>query len=217
MLDLKSYAEEFDKTFPDYADDPYNGIIKSINGIRKLNPSIVKTDCFSQLCELLEPIILIRNYKAQTPFPQIKDLRTVIESMAKLADISKAEPGCKGYKEIFAKLIEVDGFQLPTVSAFFHFIHPERFPIVDRNVEAACQVLLPPDTQIRLPQHSQKADKKYESYLNFIACIREIIKAQRDIKRNREDSWPNSEDDFRSIDKALMVLGSGELKRRKKP
>ena len=136
MHDLAPYARAFDTEYPDYADARYAEITSLIDSYGSSEDllSIIAGKPFELLTELIRPITAVKNYKSQTPFPE--DIRPVVANVIELKRCDIGE-GTLAQKtgELFRALIKAQGFQLPTVSAVFHFCHPNAFPIVGRNVE----------------------------------------------------------------------------------
>lgn len=215
MENLTKYGEQFEDSFRAFGDARYNRIIESLceYAQRDLEETLSSKQ-FADLCRLVKPIIEIKNYKSQTPFPV--DLETTIRVIAGVKrwdpaqdeNLSQLDDHLKG-------LITLDGIRLPTASAVLHFCHPEHFPIVDVNVEAACRRLkesCPEEfSKLDLPKLPATTDKRAEtsvtSYRQFIRFLCAVLQKQRRYSRGAN---------FRSLDKALMVLGSQELKKRKK-
>lgn len=205
MDSIEKYAKIFDESYPDYADSRYGEIKKLVEvydapGV----PDLIAGEDFKRFAALIRPVIAIKNYKSQIPFPE--DVAAVIQCVASIR-AAKPLPGdiLKVHKVQFEKLLSLQGFQLPTVSAVFHFCHPNDFPIVDINVEAACALLKEryPDAlknieEPSLPAANTSSKNKAEKYLAFIAFITKVKALQ---------AIHGGQSDFRYIDKALMVLG----------
>lgn len=205
MIDLALYAAHFDKFYPDYATKRYDHI-QTLTG--RLNEDRVTAELdskFERFAELMEPVISIKNYKSQVPFP--RDIKTVLQCAMELKQQRSIPPDPLSEKPmgIFLKIIEVEGFQLPTVSALFHFCHPKHYPIVDRYVAAACKNLqsLCRMNAPTIPSPSVSKEDKLRSYGEFIKFIDHVWKWQR----RREPT------DYRFIDKALMVLGNEKFRK----
>jgi hypothetical protein len=209
IRDLSPYERAFDDAYPDYATGPYEAI-KALTERFTASQALQLIDCnqFQRFAELLEPLIEIKNYKAQAPFPT--NIRTVIRLVIQLKQCAVPSPPLSGNPErIFFAILDQKGFQLPTISAVFHFCHPGSFPIVDRNVEAACEILKDAHASDfrglrvpKLPASTTSALNKLEKYRAFMAFIDHVVQLQR----NQYGGGP----DYRFVDKALMVLGAGK-------
>ena len=210
MDSLEEYANIFDKEYPAYADARY-GEIAALMKIYDTTNVVARaqSDEFAKALQLIVPVIAIKNYKSQIPFPE--DLVSVIQCMASIRSITPSGSDILNcHKDSFDKLLSLQGFQLPTVSAIFHFSHPKYFPIVDVNVEAACILLkerYPTDfaalDEPSLPAAATSAvnkAKKYGTFIKFIDKVREL------------QGKCGGQADFRYIDKALMVLGVTRLR-----
>ncbi len=82
------------------------------------------------------------------------------------------------HSEQIDALLKLEGFQLPTVSAVLHYCHPNAFPIVDVNVEAACALLKEQHemdfvnlNKPTLPASNTSVKNKKGKYLAFIVFI----------------------------------------------
>ena len=137
MDSLEKYAEEFDKSYPDYAYARYGEIIKLIEAYDKPGLSeFIEGEEFKKFVSLVRPVIAIKNYKSQIPFPE--DLASVVRCVISIRSTRPSPKDIlKNHRTCFNELMSLQGFQLPTVSAILHFCHPEYFPIVDINVKAA--------------------------------------------------------------------------------
>lgn len=156
---------------------------------------------------LLEPLVAVKNYKSQVPFPQ--DLSATIRCMARIrrkaVQLTNKDP-TGVHRTDLAELLRLEGFGLPTASAVLHFSHPEHFPIIDQYVQAACEVLMhrhPDDfarmTVPRLPYPYEAADEAkavalYETFIHFIRRVCELQSAY-------------TKSNLRYVDQGLMVLG----------
>lgn len=211
MDSLDKYKNLFDESYPKYADSQY-GEIKRLVEIYDAPDTLdlLKNEEFRKFLALVKPVIAIKNYKSQIPFPE--DLVTVVQCVIAIRS-TKAKSGdiLEAHKTHFENLLSLQGFQLPTVSAIFHFCHPDSFPIVDVNVAAACTFLktrFPEDFKdIKapiLPAANTSSSKKAETYVAFIAFIDRVrsLQAQHD-----------GQSDYRDIDKALMVLGALRIRK----
>ena len=159
---------------------------------------------FQQFVDLLEPLIEIKNWKAQTPFPT--DIKTVLRSFVQLKQCTLPSPPLSGEPaRLFCTFVNQQGFGLPTASAVFHFCHPCSFPIVDANVMNACRILdrdCPSEfvglKMPNMPAQYATPDSKLMKYQHFIAFIDPVVQLQR----NQYGGSP----DYRFVDKALMVF-----------
>jgi hypothetical protein len=211
MRDLSLDETKFGKQFGKY-DETYKFVQKHVDRCtaRQLLREISSTR-FRRFGVLLKPLILIKNYKTQAPFPD--DVVTVLRCVVELRQSSiPADRLSKEPERLFLKIVGEQGFDLPTVSAVFHFCHPTRFPIVDRNVEAACIVLKRRDRAEfrgleapRLPYAKLSGAMKLARYRAFITFVDHI----KNLQREQHGGNPS----YRFIDKALMVIGARELKR----
>lgn len=205
MDSIEKYAKIFNESYPDYADSRYGEIKKLVEvydapGIFEL----IDSEDFKKFSTLIRPVVAIKNYKSQIPFPE--DLPTVVRCVASIR-ATKPLPNdiLKAHKTQFDQLLSLQGFQLPTVSAILHFCHPSDFPIVDTNVEAACALLkqrYPNDfsavAEPSLPAANTSSANKAKKYLEFISFIAKVKSLQASY---------GGQPDYRYIDKALMVLG----------
>jgi hypothetical protein len=210
MDSLEEYANIFDKEYPAYADARY-GEIAALMKIYDTTNVVARAQSkeFARFLKLIVPVIAIKNYKSRIPFPE--DLVSVVLCMASIRSVtSSGSNKLNCHKPTFEKLLSLQGFQLPTVSAIFHFSRPKHFPIVDVNVEAACRLLKEryPTDFAELDAPSLPADntsaankaKKYGGFIKFIAKVRKL------------QGKHGGKADFRYIDKALMVLGVTRLR-----
>ena len=205
MEDLNRYARMFDEFYPKYDDARYKEIralIKVYDATNSLD--FVLGESFAKAAELLKPLIRIKNYKSQTPFPE--DFPSVVACIIKIrATKVTKENVLEKHNEVFESLCSMQGFQLPTVSAVFHFCHPRYFPIVDKNVAAACALLRKRfakdfrkfDAPV-LPMGNASPQDNKGSYAGFMKFINRIVELQ---------AAYGGDPDYRFVDKALMVLG----------
>lgn len=210
MDNLEKYAEIFDESYPDYAEVRYKEIISLVKAYDSPGAlKLIRGEEFKKISSLIRPVVAIKNYKSQIPFPE--DLATVIHCLIEIREI-KPELGniLNAHKSQFEQLLKLQGFQLPTVSAIFHFCHPDHFPIVDVNVESACILLkesYPSDFEgfetPSLPAANTSTRNKEKKYLEFIKFIDKVINLQGG------DGYMAS---YRDIDKALMVFGVPRLR-----
>lgn len=210
MQDLRPLEKIFDKKFKTYGDDKYKEVCNLVRTYTKGDKLVVligKPE-FRDALHLLRPFIAIRNYKSQIPFPTRIDtvLATIIEITRRPPDIFSVK-GATSFKA----LVELEGFALPMASAVLHFAHPKRFPIVDRNVAAACRYLKRKwgkefsglDAPAIQSQSTEDALLKYRAFIKFLNRI--VVLQRRHYGRALN---------YRSVDKALMVLGANRLQRK---
>jgi hypothetical protein len=211
MDSLDRYARIFDESYPDYADARYEEIRRLVAIYDSEDATnLIASDDFSRFSALIRPVISAKNYKSQIPFPE--DFQAAIEAVIAIRRTRSTGSDDKltAYKVPFERLLSIQGFQLPTASAFMHFCHPSDFPIVDRNVEAACAYLkqLFPDDfegvdEPSLPAAATSLEnktKKYRIFIRFLDKIRSLQAAH------------GGPSDYRYVDKALMVLGVPRLR-----
>ena len=205
MIDLEPYASQFDKVYPNYGDARYKDLLGLMAHYD--SPSILEvlsSEQTKRAIDLIAPLIEVKNYKSQVPFP--RDVLGVVSCIAGIRTTAVSPSDVFAHHgTLFERLVETQGFQLPTVSAIFHFCHPGYFPIVDVNVESACRLLqsrFPEDFQSiqtpKLPSLQAKSNTKLESYRCFVRFLSKVIDCQRRYT-------PGA--DFRFVDKALMVFG----------
>lgn len=211
MESLERYAAQFDAEYPDYADARYSEISAMMAQYDSKEAEVlIAGESFKKFVSIIRPVIAVKNYKTQVPFPE--DVLAVVEAvfMARKATID-ATDRFKNLEIPFNKLEAIQGFQLPTISAIFHFLHPQSFPIVDRNVQAACEILIDRNAELAgldcpiIPAPGTSAVNKIKKYRQFVQVI-DRIKAAHPESTVRND--------YRSMDKALMVLGSPELRKK---
>jgi len=205
MHNLQPYVEFFDAAYPTYADGPYQEIRRLVDSYTAENTTAtVQSADFARAVELVQPLIAIRNYKSQVPFP-----RDVVAAITCIVEIYRrkvaSEDVLGAHHALMARLLGVQGFRLPTASAVMHFCHPDHFPIVDVNVEAACALLkarYDGDFQDldapKVPKYQGNPDTVIDAYRGFIAFIDRVRVLQKQY---------GTATDYRYIDKALMVLG----------
>ncbi|MFM9380229.1 hypothetical protein [Pseudomonas sp. UV AK001] len=209
MENLEKYMEQFDSNYPKYSDARYSEILALVARYDLNTASKVLTsDSFKQALEIISPLIAIKNYKSQIPFPE--DVISAIEAILNIKKVSiDASDRFKNLEPFFNTLVATQGLQLPTISAVFHFCHPDHFPIVDRNIQAACKALIDQSPALsgyeypELPAPGTSAANKLKKYRQFIKVIDRLLES------NLEKQKIN---DYRSLDKALMILGAIELK-----
>ena len=213
LENLDKHAEQFDSIYPNYSDARYSEILALVARYDSNTASKVLTsDSLKQVLEIILPLIAIKNYKSQIPFPE--DVISAIEAILNVRKVTiDASDRFKNLEQFFNTLVATQGFQLPTISAVFHFCHPDYFPIVDRNVQAACKALIDQNPELtgyeypELPAPGTSAANKLKKYRQFIQVIDKLLDS------NLEKQKIN---DYRSLDKALMVLGAIELKNKTK-
>lgn len=210
MQYLEPYKNYFDQAYPDYGDNNYSQIVQLLQNLPSdhVVADILGSDQANLIFQLLAPLIRIKNYKSQIPFPvevyAAAQMVASIRNSQPEADLSAEHKGC------FKQMLQLEGFQLPTVSAVFHFCYPDWYPIVDRNIAAACGLLrigfpyeltetLPP-----LPAGATSSSNKLQKYQKFIVFLNRIKTVH-----NAEYETNYS---FRDLDKALMVYGVREFR-----
>ncbi|WP_095118565.1 hypothetical protein [Pseudomonas sp. Irchel s3f10] len=210
MESLDKYANHFDASYPAYADARYLGILALVSKYDSDSAStLLASESFKQALDIILPVIAIKNYKSQIPFPE--DVLAVVETVLEVRGATiDASDRFKNLTLLFNRLEATQGFQLPTISAVFHFCHPESFPIVDVNVQAACKALIDRNPELaeyeypKLPAPRSSVKNKIKKYKLFIAVIDKIL----DLHREK-----NIINNYRCLDKALMVLGALQLKK----
>jgi len=210
MENLHKYAQFFDSAYPEYAEARYSEISLLVSlydaaGIL----GVVQGQQFADFVDLVRPLTAIKNFKSQVPFPE--NLQEVVGCIISIRATAVGNPDrFSNHRELFEQLISVQGFQLPTVSAVFHFCHAGHFPIVDVNVKTACTLL-----KERYPKEFSNCEapllpapntsainklKKYSVFVTFIDRVKSLQQAH------------GGNPTYRYIDKALMVLGVPELR-----
>ena len=210
MENLERYAHHFDIAFPEYAEIRYAEICRMLSHYDTIGIlDIVRGPQFADFVELIKPLTAIKNYKSQVPFPEnLQEVTSCIVGI-RTTPVSNSDR-FRSHTDFFKQLVSIQGFQLPTTSAVFHFCHPHHFPIVDVNVKAACGLLkerYPRDfADIEaplLPAPNTSALNKLSKYRGFLVFIDRVRSLQQAYGGN-----PN----YRYTDKALMVLGVPELR-----
>jgi hypothetical protein len=206
MINLQPFKNRFDSEFPAYSSEHYQKIrdcVAAIPTAEKVEELLASTPG-KQVLDLLHPLIEVKNYKSQVPFPT--NPYGALCNIAKLKDLGapQAESETFGAQrfDIFKALIDNKGLDLPTVSAIFHFCFPGSYPIVDRNIAAACNELCPLEQPPALPTYGASADYKWKVYERFTDCLNRLMAAHN---KAYETGY-----DFRSLDKALMVYGKDQ-------
>jgi hypothetical protein len=212
MENLDRYARFFDAAYPEYTEVRYKEIGRLVS--RYDAPeilSVVRGQQFAEFVDLVRPLTAIKNYKSQVPYPE--NLQEVVCCIIGIRVTPVGHPDIfRNHKPLFEQLVSVQGFQLPTVSAVFHFCHADCFPIVDVNVKAACAILkerYPNEFSHHeaplLPAPNTSAINKLRKYEAFVAFIDRIRSLQR--------AYGGSPT-YRHTDKALMVLAVPELRKK---
>lgn len=210
MNSLQPYVERFDAAYPYYADEPYHEVRQLVAVYTATDAfEIVGSAGFARAVELIRPVIAIKNYKSQVPFPvEVVPAITCVMQIHCTAVDAAALPDA--HRALLAQLLGFQGFRLPTASAVMHFCHPDRFPIVDVNVQGACAVLkarYKSDFQgldaPRIP-YQDNPDPVIAAYCKFIAFIDKVRELQAE---------HGTSHDYRYVDKALMVLGGDDRTR----
>jgi hypothetical protein len=214
MIDLRNDEQRFDNEFPAYGNARYAGIAACVAALptaRDLR-DLLASACGRRVLDLLRTLLEIRNYKAQVPFP--RNPAGVLHAIATLKDLGAPRDDDDAFgprrQDVFERLVGFDGFELPTVSAVFHFCFPDRYPIVDRNIETACKALCngldtgePPPA---LPAYAASAERKWTAYRTFAHCLQRI--------RQAHNARYGTTYDFRALDRALMVYGAARRRQR---
>lgn len=178
MLNLERYRRYFDQAYPAYGNERYENIALLVDNLPTLQAfnTLLKTQQALEVRELLAPLILIKNYKSQTPFPSepLDVIGIILQIRTHIQDDLLSEH----LQQPFFRLLESEGFQLPTISAIFHFCDRLRYPIVDRNIEAACALLasqypdeIRADTVPTLPGYGVNNLNKLGAYRKFISFL----------------------------------------------
>jgi hypothetical protein len=202
---LERYTQVFDKAYPNYGEVRYREVLNLVEAYNSADAmDYVRGESFARAASLIKPLTAIKNYKSQVPYPE--DLESVIACVINIKR-TPVDPNDAiiNHSATIKSLLELEGFQLPTVSAILHFCHPNDFPIVDVNVQAACALLKERqssdfDVEIapRLPAANTSPENKIDRYRHFIQFIDTIVELQRVYRGDA---------DYRYVDKALMVLG----------
>ena len=205
MRNLETYRTYFDTAYPNYAELEYAEIRRLVLSLPQIEVAerLLNSEEARLICEIITPLITIKNYKSQTPFPL-----AIYDAARTIVNIKNTTPSTnisKIHVDLFKELLDIQGFQLPTVSAVLHFCHPSKYPIVDRNIEAACKLLAnehpeelledPP----KLPASTTSRDTKlvkYRSFISFLNLVADLHNQQYQTNY-----------DLRELDKALMVYG----------
>lgn len=212
MENLEIYKSYFNQAYPDYADSEYAAIAKMISALPTIDHAskILSSDCADKVLSLIVPLVKIKNYKSQIPFPIA--IFDAISLIVEIKNTSPSEDVSNSHIKLFEKFIEVKGFQLPTISAVLHFCHPRVYPIVDRNIEAACGLLskefpdeFKEDLLPSLPASTTSSGNKLAKYKAFISFLTKV--------KNLHNQQHNTRYEFRDLDKALMVYGVSTLKK----
>jgi hypothetical protein len=216
-MDLHPYEMKFNELFPAYADGRYDRLLTLVSercANSEMSQVLIASQEFQDVVAILQPVIEIKNYKSQIPFPI--ELQKILSDFVELKSCipDKNLLANAGLSRIFLSAIDVGGYELPTLSAMFHFCHPNHFPIVDVNVQAACLFLKESDHMSRdsprLPAYNAKPQTKLTRYVEFIGFIDALIDARCTGNSTGEPLT------YRFMDKALMVLGAAQRKMEKK-
>lgn len=212
MNNLEPYKTYFDQAYPDYADAEYSNIKKLVQALpesKEAADTFVSQDA-NAVYALIIPLIKIKNYKSQIPFPE-----EFFRAARLIVDIKNSDT-TKNFSDEITRLIgeflRIKGFQLPTVSAVLHFCHPSIYPIVDRNIEAACGLL-----SNEFPDEFDEKDAPIlpaatTSERNKIAKYQAFIKFLSRIKQAHNNQFGTNYS-YRELDKALMVYGVSNLRK----
>ncbi|VAW40230.1 Cysteine desulfurase [hydrothermal vent metagenome] len=211
MRNLEVYRQYFEQAYPKYADGEYTIIAEMIHGLPSVDnaTNTLNSDCANQVLALILPLIKIKNYKSQIPFPVA--IYDAVREITKLKNTNPLQDLSGEQITIFEQLLNIEGFQLPTVSAVFHFCHPRVHPIVDRNIQGACNLLA---TEFQgelngvplpiLPAANTSIRNKLAKYRDFIS----FLAAVKGLHNNQHQT----EYDYRDLDQALMVYGVPNMK-----
>lgn len=211
MINLEKYRNYFNQAYPDYADGEYSQIsdlVRALPADEEVARVLSTADAQAAL-GLILPLIKIKNYKSQIPFPV-----DLFEAVGLIAEVKNSVPAISlldNDAKVFERLLSVKGFQLPTISAVLHFCHPEIFPIVDRNIEAACGLLsneCPNEFDEKLvptlPAYTASAKNKLSKYKGFVQFLSSV--------KNKHNEEHDTQYGYRELDKAMMVYGAPNFK-----
>lgn len=218
---LAPWERLFDEKYPRYEDERYQHLLglyeRYAEGGRGADAlKVVASAEFARCLWFLQGMLAVKNYKGQVPFPENPD--EIVAALGFIIRLKRWQPRAAPFsdgalRKIFAGLLALPGFEFRTVTAIFHFCHPDVFPIADLNVEAACARLKETHPALfghlplpRLPLYAMDPAQKIECYKRFIA----FLEAARKAEQRRGARLPT----FRFVDRALMVLG-GEQRRAK--
>ena len=212
MESLEVYRHYFDQAYPDYADSEYAAIAEMISELPTIDVAskILSSDHSDKVLSLIVPLIRIKNYKSQIPFPVA--LFDAVKLIVDIKNTAPSEDVSRKHVELFECFIELKGFQLPALSAVLHFCHPKTYPIVDRNIESACGLLskkfpceLEEDSLPSLPASTTSTKNKLAKYRSFISFLTRV--------KHLHNEQYKTDYEFRDLDKALMVYGVSNLKK----
>ena len=212
MEKLEIYRSYFNQAYPDYADSEYASISDVVSALPTKHEAseILESDSANKILNLIVPLVKIKNYKSQIPFPV--NLYDAIKLIVDIKNTNPSENVSEKHVELFNSFIDIKGFQLPTVSAVFHFCHPGIYPIVDRNIAAACNLLQKKFTDefdendvTSLPAVTTSSKNKLSKYRTFIKFLTKL--------KRLHNEQHNTNYDFRELDKALMVYGVSNFKK----
>ena len=210
MRNLEVYKRHFDQEYRAYSDAKYLEIAALISALPSVEDAseTFNSDEAGKVLSLVAPLIEIKNYKSQTPFPV--SLFDAAKIIIEIKNTAASENISSAHVKLIGGLLGVKGFRLPTVSAVLHFCHPNEYPIVDRNIKAACALLheefpgelseYPPPT---LPTTMKPLNNiaKYKAFIGFLTKVKQLHNEQYQTNYG-----------FRDLDKALMVYGVPERK-----
>jgi hypothetical protein len=213
MIDLLPYSKQFDELFPKYTDQRYVEIKELVDSYVDVIAADLDSDEFRTGIKLISPFIALRNYKTQIPFPL--DLKNVIANIIalrslKISEETKFSPNAS---EIFWKLLEFKGLGFPIVTTIFHFCHPDKYPIIDRYIRKACSLIKVDDlvgefkgvAAPTFPQSLYSKGSSVNKYIGYISFLNRVLELQLTQYGHKME--------YRTLDKALMVLGSEKLER----
>jgi hypothetical protein len=210
MESLERYAKLFDEVYPNYGDVRYRGIQELIARYDAPDASdYVVSNEFAKAASFIEPLTAIKNYKSQVPYPE--DVSRVVGCIIQIRTSAIDCGDVLGIvQQSVTTMLDLQGFQLPTISAILHFCHPTHFPIVDVNIEVACALLESRSAADfasiavpSLPRPHKRPAAKIDHYRGFIRFLSKVVELQRGFYESA---------DYRCVDKALMVLGVDRLR-----
>ena len=211
MKNLEIYRRYFDQAYPDYADDQYIAISNLVAALpnTQVVSEILETESAKKIVDLIIPLVKIKNYKSQIPFPE--NIHDAVKIIIEIKNSQPEENVSKRHVELFENIVNIKGFQLPTISAVLHFCHPTTYPIVDRNIEEGCGLLqkeypdeIQEDAVPSLPASTTSSNNKLSKYRGFIKFLANLKKLHNE---QHETTYG-----FRELDKALMVYGVSRLR-----
>lgn len=86
MIDLEPFIALFNTKFPEYGDEPYNEICDLAESLADDNiQNLIANDQFDEFVACVSPLIGIKNYKTQIPFPL--NLRAAIQNLVDVKNL----------------------------------------------------------------------------------------------------------------------------------